>query len=112
MGKAIEFISTYKGITYKVPESDKYARFRDGKLVTSDEQVISYLREHPDYGVTLTETGDINRRSFTVGVAICPECKRVFKSNEALATHLEKFHKIKQEEISEGEQERVEEDET
>jgi len=88
-----EFISTYQGITYKVPESDKYARFKQGRLMTKDEQVISYLREHPDYGVTLTEVENPTRRGITVDICICPECKRTFKTEEALAAHLEKFHK-------------------
>jgi hypothetical protein len=92
-----EFISTYQGITYKVPESDKYARFHNGRLVTKDEQIISYLREHPDYGVTLTEIENPTRRGITVDICICPECKRTFKTKEALAVHLEKFHKVNNE---------------
>lgn len=94
-----EFISTYQGITYKVPESDRYARFKQGRLVTQDEQVASYLREHPDYGTTLTETDLPGRKSIVVGVDICPECNRTFKSRETLTEHLEKFHKVGQAEL-------------
>ncbi len=88
-----EFISTYQGITYKVPESDKYARFKQGRLVTGDEEVISYLREHEDYGITLTEVEHPGRKGIVAGVDICPKCGRTFKSRETLAEHMEKFHK-------------------
>lgn len=91
-----QFVSTYQGITYKVPDSDKYARFNHGRLVTDDEQVASYLREHPDYGVTLTEAGSPGKRSITVDICICPECGRTFKTREALSAHM-KVHKKKEE---------------
>lgn len=83
-----EFISTHPGITYKIPETEnKYARFSSGRFRTKDEQIISYLRQHPDYGVTLTEIEGL-RQAVTVGVAICPRCGRVFKTKEALNAHL------------------------
>ena len=82
-----EFISAHQGIRYKVPESDKAPKFERGRLATSDEEVISYLREHPDYGTTLTET-DAGRSSMVVGIHFCPQCDKVFKSKQALAVHM------------------------
>lgn len=81
------FISKYQGINYKVPESDKTAKFERGRFSTNDDQVVSYLRDHQDYGTTLTEVGS-SGPSMTVDVIFCPECDRVFKTPQALATHM------------------------
>ena len=80
-----EFISSYKGINYKVPESGKYAKFSDGRLVTEDGQTVSYLREHPDFGVSLNE---IKRQGMTIqaGVDICA-CGKVFQDKRARHAH-------------------------
>jgi len=86
-----EFISTYQGINYKIPESDKYAKFNQGRFSTSDEQVISYLRQHPDYGSVLTEVENPTRTTgMTVDMYFCPVegCDRVFKTAQALAAHM------------------------
>lgn len=85
-----EFISTYQGINYKVPESNKHAKFTRGRLSTNDEQTISYLREHQDYGSTLTELGGAGGKSMTVDVHFCqaPGCDRVFKTKAALLAHM------------------------
>lgn len=84
-----QFISTYQGIRYKIPESDKVAKFERGRLSTKDEQVISYLREHQDYGCTLTEV-ESPSGAMTVDVHFCPVegCDKVFKSQQALAAHM------------------------
>lgn len=89
-----EFISTYQGINYKVPESSKHAKFERGRLSTNDEQTISYLRQHQDYGSTLTELGGAGSKSVTVGVHFCPVegCGRVFKTEAALRAHM-RVHK-------------------
>lgn len=83
-----EFISTYAGINYKIPESPKKAKFEAGRLVTTDEQVISYLREHSDYGNSLTEIEHQGRRGIIVDASICPRCERIFRSQQALAAHM------------------------
>lgn len=89
-----EFISAYQGINYKVPESNKHAKFNQGRLSTNDEQTISYLRQHQDYGSTLTEIGGAGSKSVAVDVHFCPAegCDRVFKSEAALRGHM-KVHK-------------------
>jgi len=88
----VEFISTYEGINYKIPESKKYARFTNGKFATNDSQVISYLHGHPDYGQTLTDTGKTSKKSITVDVAICPICGKVCGSKLGLNGHM-RVHK-------------------
>lgn len=90
-----EFISTYQGIRYKIPESDKTVKFERGKLSTNDEQVVSYLRQHPDYGSTLTEIENPDRKSITVDLHFCPVegCDKVFKTQQALAAHM-RTHKL------------------
>lgn len=89
-----EFISTYQGINYKVPESNKHAKFDRGRLSTNDEQVVSYLRQHQDYGSTLTELKGAGGKSVTVGVHFCSVegCDRVFKTEAALRGHM-RIHK-------------------
>jgi len=82
----VEFISTYKEINYKVPESNKFAKFHQGRFATKDDQVVSYLREHPDYGVTLTEV-DRPGKSIAVEVSICDICGKVFKTRQQLSAH-------------------------
>jgi hypothetical protein len=86
-----EFISTYQGINYKVPGSNKCAKFERGRLSTSDEQTIDYLRRHQDYGHTLTEA---ETPKGSLDVYFCPAdgCDRVFKSEAALRGHM-KVHK-------------------
>lgn len=77
-----QFLSDYKGITYKIPGTNKLARFQDGRLTTNDEQVKSYLRDHPDFGKSLhdiTRTGP----AIVVGVNICPDCKRIIPDKRA-----------------------------
>ncbi len=88
-----EFISKYQGINYKIPETSKNAKFNQGRLSTNDEQTVSYLRQHQDYGSTLTEVGK-SKPSMTVGVCFCPVegCGRVFQSEAALRGHM-KVHK-------------------
>ncbi|MEW6045007.1 MAG: hypothetical protein AB1609_00760 [Bacillota bacterium] len=89
----VEFRSAYKGIAYKVPGTDKVARFQNGKLVTEDKQVIACLRKHDDYGTTLTEVGKA-KGALTPGVVFCPveDCKKVFKTEQELADHLAAEH--------------------
>lgn len=88
-----QFISTYQGIGYKVPESDKVAKFERGRLSTNDEQVVSYLREHQDYGSTLTEV-ESSSGAMAVDVHFCPVegCDFVSKTAQGLAAHM-KVHK-------------------
>lgn len=84
-----EFLSAYQGMNYKVPESGKHAKFEAGRYVTKDEQIISYLREHSDYGNALTEIEHPGKRGIVVDVLICPHCERVFRSQGALAVHMQ-----------------------
>ncbi|HIE12965.1 MAG TPA: hypothetical protein EYP63_06025 [Desulfotomaculum sp.] len=106
-----EFSSFYPQITYKIPESDKYARFDRGKLVTQDEQVISYLREHQDFGSTLHEVTR-SRPSVTVNALFCPfpGCDRVFNNERSLRAHMMRVHKSLQPEYSEEAQEEIQEE--
>jgi hypothetical protein len=93
-----EFISTYAGIRYKIPESDKIARFNNGRFSTNDEQTISYLREHPDYGVTLTEVENPTRRGIVSGVDICKVCGKVFHNRGEFMAHMKTHKKEKEDE--------------
>lgn len=84
-----EFISVHGGITYKIPDSDKkYARFSGGRFSTQDEEVADYLRQHPDYGVTLTEIENPTRTvAISPGVYICKNCGAAFKTSQQYAAH-------------------------
>ena len=86
-----QFVSTYKGINYKVSDANKHAKFNDGKLVTSDPQVADYLRQHPDFGVTLTEVANPAGKSVVVPeLHFCkhPGCDFVGKTENALRGHM------------------------
>jgi hypothetical protein len=88
-----EFVSTYREVNYKIPETaDKHAKFSDGRLQTNDEQVVSYLRQHRDFGNTLTEIEHPDRKSMTVGVCICEVCGKVFDTKAQLTGHM-RVHK-------------------
>ena len=84
-----DFLSRYNGINYKVPGTNKYAKFEGGKLQTDDNQVANYLRRHKDFGATLTEVGAIRSATVTVGIDICPVCGKVYKDSSAFAKHKE-----------------------
>lgn len=106
----VEFVSKYREMNYKIPESEKHARFTDGRLFTNDSQVISYLREHPDYGQTLTDVGKTSRKIIAAGVDICPVCGKICRNKFGLKGHL-RTHKKEDAETMQSIEEESEESE-
>jgi hypothetical protein len=87
----VTFLSTHAGMNYKIPDSDKNAKFTQGRFQTGDEQVISYLRDHNDYGVTLTEM-EQPKATMQVDLHFCKQCDAVFKTQAVLDAHVEAEH--------------------
>lgn len=84
------FISTYSGIKYKVPKTGKVAQFEGGRLTTDDKDTIEYLKNHSDFGSSLTTAG-IPRppAKMAVSMNLCPECGKGFADDEQYIEHLQ-----------------------
>ena len=84
------FVSTYKGIKYKVPKTGKIAVFDDGRLTTEDKDTIDYLKGHKDFGANLT-TANIPaaKPRLAVGLHMCPFCQSAIADDDEYIKHLE-----------------------
>ena len=103
----MEFLSRYQKMTYKIPESNKVINFNEGKAIVNDSQSVSYLKQHEDYGVTLT-TADIPKAPntmVTVGVDFCPVdgCNFVAKTLPGMLAHIRAKHPDVYEQMKESE---------
>lgn len=93
---ATEFLSKYKSMNYKIPESNKNVKFEDGKAIVNDSQAESYLRQHPDFGCNLTtlETPKAPNTTVSVGVDFCKVegCGFVAKNEAGMMAHMRAKH--------------------
>ena len=91
-----EFVSKYRSMNYKVPESNKCVKFEDGKATVNDSQSESYLRQHPDFGCNLTtiEKPKAPNTTVTVGLDFCKVegCDFVAKTEAGLLAHMRAKH--------------------